>query len=298
MKKIGEVKLNYEYYKETDIHQESAIYDTLLKIVEENEILEDVLIQNRDASILYHFSPIRQNVLRWYEFERGKTVLEIGAGCGTISGLLCEKADRVVAVEESKKQAEINAVRNKECNNLEIYVGNFGGIELEEKFDYITLIDVLANAGDYFNSKTPFEDMLKKVKNMLKPNGKLFIAIENKYGMKYWAGAPEEHIGSVFTGIYGYVEENIKTFSKGTLKKMLETAGFTKNNFYYPVPDYRMPMEIYSEGYLPKSGDIKNSSPAYDKDRYEFFQENLAYDSVCEDGLFEEFANSFIVVSE
>ena len=39
-------------------------------------------------------------------------------------------------------------------------------------------------------------------------------------------------------------------------------------------------------------------SPAYDRDRLKLFDEVLAYNSLCEDGLFEEFANSFIVVSE
>lgn len=295
---IGEVIVNYEFYKESEADRESSVWDNLLEIVQKNEDLEEILIQNTDAMLLNHLSPIRQNVLRWYEFEKGKSVLEIGAGCGAITGLLCENVDRVVVIEQSKKQSMINAHRNRTYNNLEIYIGNFGDIELEEKFDYITLIGVLANAGNYFNSEDPFKDMLKKVKSMLKPDGKLFIAIENKYGMKYWAGAAEENTEAVFAGIYGYIEDNVKTFSKGALKKLLEKAGYKNNDFYYPVPDYRMPMEIYSDGHLPKPGDIKNASPSYEKDRYELFQEEMAFDSVCEDGLFGEFANSFIVVSE
>lgn len=297
--KIGEVTLNFEFYKGTDTYSDGDIEDTLLEIVQEHEDIEEVLINNNEWPLLYHLSPIRQNVLRWYEFEKGKNVLEIGAGCGAITGLLCEKVDRVVAIDLSKRRSTINATRNKKYNNLEIYVGNFEDIKLEEKFDYITLIGVLEYSIYYINSKDPFVDMLKKVKSMLKPGGKLFIAIENKYGMKYWAGATEDHTGVIFDGIQGYVGvDRVRTFSKGTLKKMLEKAGYEKNDFYYPVPDYKMPMEIYSEGHLPKQGDIQKTSPAYDRDRYEFFNEALAYDSVCEDGLFEEFANSFIVVSE
>ena len=84
----------------------------------------------------------------------------------------------------------------------------------------------------------------------------------------------------------------------GTLKKMMEQAGFEKSDFYYPVPDYKMPLEVYSEKYLPKKGDIKSASIAYDRDRYGLFDETHAYDSICEDGLFEEFSNSFVVISE
>lgn len=297
--KIGEVTLNFEFYKGTDTYSDGDIEDTLLEIAQQHEDLEEFLIHSNEWTFLYHFSPIRQNVLRWYEFEKGKNALEIGAGCGAITGLLCEKVDRVVAIDLSKRRSTINATRNKKYDNLEIYVGNFEDIKLEEKFDYITLIGVLEYSIYYINSADPFVDMLKKVKSMLKPGGKLFIAIENKYGMKYWAGATEDHTGVNFDGIQGYVNvDRVRTFSKGALKKMLEKAGYEKNDFYYPVPDYKMPMEIYSEGHLPKPGDIKSTSPAYDRDRYEFFKEELAYDSVCEDGLFEEFANSFIVVSE
>lgn len=266
------------------------IEEILLDIVNTEKNLEEKLLKETDSTLLYYLSPIRQNVLRWFDFDKNASLLEIGADCGTITGLFCENVKQVVAVESSEKRALINATRNQMYSNLEIYVGDFEDIELEQKFDYITLIGSL---------EYPFLDMLKKVKAMLKPGGKLLLAIENKYGMKYWAGAPEEHTGNLFDGIQGYDGvDRVRTFSKGSLKKLLEKAGFENNAFYYPIPDYKMPMEVYSEKYLPKPGDIKTISPAYDRPRYEFFDERLAYSSICEDGLFEEFANSFIVVSE
>ena len=36
---------------------------------------------------------------------------------------------------------------------------------------------------------------LIKIKQLLKPDGKLLIAIENQYGLKYWCGALEDHTG-------------------------------------------------------------------------------------------------------
>ena len=177
-------------------------------------------------------------------------------------------------------------------------MGNFEDIEFKEKYDYITLIGVLEYSIYYINSDDPFRDMLRKVKGLLKPGGKLFVAIENKYGLKYWAGASEDHTGKFFDGIQGYNDvDRVRTFSKDGLRKLLEDVGFVSNDFYYPVPDYKMPLEVYSEGYLPKKGDIKSISAAYDRDRYVLFDETLTYDSLCEDGMFEQFANSFIVVS-
>lgn len=297
--KIGNVTLNYEFYKGEDLYSDGDIENTLLQIVSETDDYEERLLKENDWALLYHLSPMRHNVLKWYEFDKNASLLEIGAGCGAVTGLFCEKVGEVVAIDLSKRRSTINATRNKNFDNLEIYVGNFEDIKLEQKFDYITLIGVLEYSIYYLNSPDPFIDMLKKVKSMLKPGGRLLLAIENKYGLKYWAGATEDHTGNLFDGIQGYVNvDKVRTFSRGTLKNMLQQAGFEKNDFYYPFPDYKLPLEVYSEKYLPKKGDIKNVAIAYDRERYAFFDESYVFDSLCEDGLFEEFSNSFIVVSQ
>ena len=297
--KIGNVTLNYEFYKGEDLYSDGDIENTLLEIVSETDDYEARLLKENDWALLYHLSPMRHNVLKWYEFDKNASLLEIGAGCGAVTGLFCEKVGEVVAIDLSKRRSTINATRNKNFDNLEIYVGNFEDIKLEQKFDYITLIGVLEYSIYYLDSPDPFVDMLKKVKSMLKPGGKLLVAIENKYGLKYWAGATEDHTGNLFDGIQGYVNvDKVRTFSRGTLKKMLQQAGFEKNDFYYPFPDYKLPLEVYSEKYLPKKGDIKNVAIAYDRERFAFFDESYVFDALCEDGLFEEFANSFIVISQ
>ena len=298
---IGKVKLNYEFYKWKDAYSDGDIEDKMLDIVkmcDTSTELEEKLMKENEWAYLYHFSNIRQNVLDWYDFEKNANVLEIGAGCGAISGLFCRKTKKVTAVDLSKKRSYINAYRNKKYDNLEIIVGNFEDIEFKEKYDYISLIGVLEYSIYYIKSDNPFEDMLMKVKKLLKPGGKLLIAIENKYGLKYWAGATEDHTGGLYDGIQGYNGvDRVRTFSRDGLEKLLKKAGFETNEFYYPVPDYKLPLEIYSERYLPKPGDIKSNTPSYDRDRYMMFDETLVYDSLCEDGLFEQFANSFIVIS-
>ena len=83
----------------------------------------------------------------------------------------------------------INVTRNEEHDNLTVMLGNFEDIRLDEKFDYVTLIGVFEYSICYINSDNPFMDMLERAKSFLKPGGKLLIAIENKYGLKYFAGA-------------------------------------------------------------------------------------------------------------
>lgn len=299
--KIENVTLNYKFYKGEDIYSDGDIENDILEIVKTKSPseIEELLTEGNNWPILYHLSPIRQNILRWYDFDKTESILEIGSGCGAITGLFCEKLGRVVGIDLSKRRSTINAYRNKQYSNLEIMVGNFEDIVIEEKFDYVSLIGVLEYSIYYINSENPFIDMLKKARRFLKPGGRLIVAIENKYGMKYWSGAREDHTGKEFDGIQGYRDvEKVRTFSRGKLENMLMEAGFKTNDFYYPVPDYKLPLEVYSEKYLPKEGAFKEISPSYDLSRMLYFDEIAAYNSVCEDGLFQQFANSFLVVSK
>ena len=293
----GKVKMNYDFYRGTDAYSDGAIEDRILEIAWSRTDFEEALMNENDWALLYHLSPIRENLLEWYDFGKGKSLLEIGAGCGALTGLFCRKAERVVAVDLSKKRSLINAARNREAENLEIIVGNFEEIRIEEKFDYVTLIGVLEYSIYYVNSPDPFTDMLKKAKSYLKPGGKLIVAIENKFGIKYWAGATEDHTGKPFDGITGYAGvDRVRTFSRKGLEKLLKDAGFGETEFYYPLPDYKLPQEIYSEKWQPKRYPVSGNTPNYDRDRMDLFNEEKAMNELIEDGLFEQYANSFLVI--
>ena len=296
LEKIGNVTLNYRFYKGSDQYSDGDVENTLLKIVQEHDSYEEVLMQEDDWALLYHLSPMRENLLEWYDFGEGKSLLEIGAGCGGITGLFCRKCDRVVAIDLSKRRSTINAYRNKNADNLEILVGNFEDLSIDEKFDYVTLIGVLEYSIYYINSDNPFVDMLKRAKAYLKPGGKLIVAIENKYGIKYWAGAREDHTGNLADGLMGYQGvERVRTFSREGLEALLKEAGLGSLEFYYPLPDYKLPTAVYSEKYLPKTYPVIGNTPNYDRDRYSYFDEEKVMNELIQEGKFEMFANSFLV---
>lgn len=294
--RIGGVKLNYRFYNGIDAYSDGAVEDTLLNIAAHNDDIESVLLDENDWALLYHLSPIRENLLEWYDFGKGKTLLEIGAGCGAVTGLFCRACDRVVAVDLSRRRSMINAHRHRACDNLEIMVGNFEDIQIEEKFDFVTLIGVLEYSIYYINSENPFVDMLRRARAYLKPGGRLIIAIENKYGIKYWAGALEDHTGNLADGLMGYPGvSRVRTFSREGLEALIREAGFSNLEFYYPLPDYKLPTEIYSQWNLPKSYPINSNTPNYDRDRYSFFNEEKVMNELIREGKFEMFANSFLV---
>ena len=296
IEKIGKVTLDYSYYKGNDEYSDGEIENDLLSYVQQKEMsIIQILAEDSRWPILYHLSPLRKNIVEWYDFKRNANILEIGSGCGAITAALCDHASQVTCIELSKQRSLINAYRNSEYENLNILVGNFNEVAIKEKFDYITLIGVLEYANYYTVSDTPFQTFLENIKKYLKPDGKVLIAIENKFGLKYWAGCTEDHTGRFFDGIEGYAVSKVKTFSKQELENLLKCSGYESYDFYYPYPDYKFPKQIFSNDYLPKSDDINSGVDTYDNDRLVLFNETAAYQSIIESNQFPFFSNSFFV---
>lgn len=297
MEKIGNVNMDYTFYKGTDEYCDGAIEQEILEYVKNYEDEMEILEKDDRWPVLYHISPIRKNILEWYEFKENADVLEVGAGCGAVTGGICERAGSVTSVDLSKQRSMINAYRNKKYDNLNIIVANFNDIKFDKKYDYITLIGVLEYASYYTATDNPFVDFLKKLKGTLKEDGKLLVAIENKFGMKYWSGCVEDHTGRYYDGIMGYVntESKVKTFSKDELIDIIQEAGFNTYKFYYPFPDYKFAQQIFSDDYLPGENDLICQTQTYDNDRFLMFNETLAYNNIINSHKFDFFSNSFFI---
>ncbi|MFC1839032.1 class I SAM-dependent methyltransferase [Thermodesulfobacteriota bacterium] len=289
-------KINLEFYSGEDLYSDGDVEDEILEIVSSGADISQVLASDKRWPVLYHLSPIRRNILEWYNPDKESRLLEIGAGCGALTGLFCEKVKEVVAVELSKRRAEIIAARNRDNSNLEIIVGNLNEISFNEKFDYITLIGVLEYSGKYTETDNPYRDFLIRVKELLKPEGTLIIAIENKFGLKYWAGAKEDHNGRYFESIENFLNDiSVRTFGKSELEELLSQSGFKDTAFYYPMPDYKLPNQVFSDDYLPDIGQILDITPNYDGERIVLFNESAVYDNIILNKQFDFFANSFLV---
>ena len=246
-KKIGQVVLDYTFYGGADYYSDGGIEDTILEAVRQGKS-EELLKSSNQWPILYHLSDIRENLLEWYPFRPDAKLLEIGSGCGALTGLFCKKVATVTCIELSEKRSLINAERNRDKDNIKIFLGNFEDIILKDKFDYIMLIGVWEYSGLYVNDIEPYSFMLKKIRKYLKPDGKIFIAIENKMGMKYLNGAAEDHTGKMYSGINDYIgEKAVRTFSKPEIQKILDNIGIDNAVFYYPAADYKLPDIIYSD---------------------------------------------------
>ena len=299
--KVGKVKLDLSLYPGEDFYSDGQVEEELLNMVQNLSPVEydKAIGESRNWPILYHLSKLRENIVEWIPMKKTDKVLEIGSGCGAVTGAFAKKAGSVTCVELSKRRSMINAYRHSECENVTIHVGNFRDIEpaLPNDFDYICLVGVFEYAQSYIGGQTPFHDFLNILLPHLSPEGRVIIAIENKYGMKYFAGCKEDHCGSYFGGIENYPTESpARTFSRRGLERIFRECGVNEYHFYYPYPDYKFMHTLYSDAYLPSKGELCDNIRNFDRDRMVLFDEKRAFDGVVEDGYFSVFANSFLAV--
>ncbi|SDB46661.1 MULTISPECIES: bifunctional 2-polyprenyl-6-hydroxyphenol methylase/3-demethylubiquinol 3-O-methyltransferase UbiG [unclassified Butyrivibrio] len=298
---IGNVKLNFKHYAGLDLYSDGPIEKEIFDIVRKHKKEEYPEIIEKKASwpILYHLSELRSNIVEWIPMTGKEKVLEVGAGCGAITGMLSEKAGEVIACDLSRRRSEINATRNSECDNVTIHVGNFRDIEpdLPDNFDFIFLIGVFEYGQGYIGTENPYENFLTMLQKHLKANGRIVIAIENRIGLKYFAGAPEDHLGGYFDGIEGYSKDSVaRTFTRNGLIRIFKKCGIKDYHFYYPYPDYKLMTSLHSDKYLPAYGELQDNVRNYDRDRLLLFNEKRAYECLINDGMYGEFANSFEVI--
>lgn len=291
------MKINYDFYSGKDEYSDGDIEKEIIEYEEKYQEKDyDKIFQNDTRwPVFYHLTSLRKNILNWYPFKDDAEVLEIGAGMGAITSTLCERAKMVTSVELSKQRATSIAKRCKDKDNLEIIVGNFNDIKFDKKFDYITLIGVLEYAPLYTNTDNSFYDFLKYIKSLLKEDGKLLIAIENQFGIKYFSGANEDHTGKRYDGILGYENKNgVRTFGKIELEQLLKKVGYKYSKFYYPMPDYKLPNYIFSDEYLPLDKIEKYRTYTSSNETVNF-EEKQALKDIIKNGMFGFFANSFFV---
>lgn len=299
--RIGKVTLDYSKYPGVDYYCDGIIEDELLEIVKAHPdgAYGKVIEERHEWPVLYHLSHLRENIVEWLPITKQDKVLEVGSGCGAITGAFAAKAGEVTCVDLSRKRSLINAYRHADCENVTIHVGNFKDIEpeLPADYSYICLIGVFEYGQSYIGGDTPYEDFLKILMRHLAPGGRIVIAIENKYGLKYFAGCQEDHLGDYFSGIENYAcGGGVRTFGRKGLEQIFASCGVSQQHFYYPYPDYKFMTTLYSDKRLPVKGELTNNLRNFDRDRMLLFREKDAFDGILEEGLFPVFSNSYLVV--
>ena len=105
-------------------------------------------------------SQFKKNIISWYPIEEKQKVLEI------------ENSEEVVK-ELKKKTSEVVSIDLKHISNAP-----------KNEFDYVVLIGIL----EKLSTENEILKVLNCASKSLKQNGKILLAMKNKFGMKYWSG--------------------------------------------------------------------------------------------------------------
>ncbi|MDE7478299.1 MAG: class I SAM-dependent methyltransferase [Lachnospiraceae bacterium] len=215
LKEDGESKIS-----DTD----KAVHEYIFS--EEVQDYEKALQEEGRFPVYLALSELRRGLFNWYDFPTNARLLEVGGGYGALTGLFCEKASRVFVTERSLYRAQIIEKRYEDVDNLSIYAGDIMDMEFDEGFDYIILTGILERVGKGAFDKRVYAGYLKSLGRFLKPGGILLAAVDNRYGLRYFAGMKNIHTGKVFDSIRKYPEGNrgAHSFTRKEIDQIWELA--------------------------------------------------------------------------
>ncbi|MCC6275682.1 MAG: class I SAM-dependent methyltransferase [Leptospiraceae bacterium] len=258
----------------------------------------------KDWPSLYHLSRRRANILRpFVPILKGKTVLEIGCGCGALSRYLGEIGANLIAVEGSPRRALITRERCRELVNVEVVNATSEMVSGLIDFDIVILNGVLEYSPMFLGKNGPL-DLLKNSFDQLNDQGALIVAIENQLGLKYFAGQPEDHANYPMYGINdSYRDGEFRTWGRKELEALIYSAGFHEIEQYIPLPDYKLPVSIVTpDGWRNFQSELNqlavnsvNNDPQ-NTPHYVFSLER-SYQSIWKNNLAADLANSFLMIA-
>lgn len=234
--------------------------------------IKTLLKENPGLDYMYALSDIRENLLEWFEFDESASLLQIGSDYGALTGLYSRKVKQVTVLDSNHNNLSFNRLRHQKRDNISYVTGNLDTYT-GERFDYVVMVGTL---------KEPYEEQIRKAKALLKPKGTLILSLRNRLGLKYQAGA---------------IADTSKLSRQELLELLCGNEEFDGTaEFYYPMPDYKLPVTIYSDSYLPSKGDLTHAILAYDYPKYLRFDLGKMFDEVCEGKEFQTFSNSFLTI--
>lgn len=249
-------------------------------------------------------------------------VLDVGSGWGQIARPVAAIRPVVALEPVAERMAFIRAAAEQErvAERMAFVESDYLELEFTTLFSVICAIGVLEWAGAFQGAVDPQErqrQFLQKTKRELNEGGCLVLGIENRLGLKYLLGCPDDHLGvpsvacldaplakARWKAMKGLDLQSF-TYSQAELTILLQDAGYSEITFFGAFPDYKLPQAIIPFGL---NGDTLNAwlrtHPAplehngYDGSQLpKQFQEDLAshYQSLAAEGVAHAFVPSFFV---
>ena len=211
-----------------------------------------LLKENPGLENLSFFSSLSLGNTEWIDIK-GKTLF-LGSQIAILDDL-CKKSKVYIYEDELERLGSVQAVF---------------GIDIEYIADFESI-----NFNDFDTVIAYGSDMVSKLMTKQKPNTKLVLIFDNKYGMNYF----EEEFGD---------KEAL------SVKAVREWIG--EHSTYYPYPNYRYVYKLFSDKEMQGAGELSQIK-AYDYPKFALKDIGERFSQAAKTGDFDSFANSYILVS-
>lgn len=211
-------------------------------------------------------------LINWYDFEEGARVLFISGGdpeCEILYEALTEK--RVILNKATIEMLETGTA--------------------DATYQYIVAAGILERAEDPVS-------VLRRIRTILEPYGKLFLGTENRLALRSFCGDKDIFSGHVFGGINGRRQNDgigKGAYAKSELIRLLESADFFNYRFYSVMPCLSRPQLILSDNYLPNEPIEVRIFPQYNHPETVFLMEENLYKPLMDNNMFHQMANAFLI---
>ncbi len=190
--------------------------------------------------------------------KRNDVVLEIGAGIGTVTGLIAKiiKKGKVVTNDISPKSIEVAKNRLSKFDNIEYLVGDIINLEVNQNFDVIVLPDVLEHI-----LLDEHIILFEKFHKILKKDGWIFIHIPNPFYLEYVTKNHPENLQELDQPLH--IEHLVNVFNKTDfyIQELFNYSLYIKENDYqYIVLRKKEDKNKFTSVTLPKESLISRVS--------------------------------------
>ena len=207
-------------------------------------------------------NPRRSNPLYAANIGPGTRLLDAGCGWGSLSMGVADIVSEVHPIDVGAERLEFISLWAKHMGYTNVHPARASVLRRpfqDEYFDTIVMSGVLewtavfAESGD---PETIQREVLRNMNRMLAPGGQMLLMIENRMGLTYWLGEPDEHTGFRYITVLprklaGVMHKartgkpyRALTHTRKWLTDSLLGAGFSKVQTYGTLPHYRTPWRV------------------------------------------------------
>lgn len=295
--------MNESFLNSLKKHSENIFFDgkinkgywSNLSKEENNKLINDlktnttrkVIKENKPVLFEMIFSEQRAVGLELLNIRGDENLIDLGCMWGALSIPASKQVKNVIGVDQTIDSLIFSSQRAKEdeLENIKFINADLRNLELPNGFDIALVNGVLewipeeseVDLTNYFKknklkklkkSESPInmqKEFLKKTYDSLSENGKLYLAIENRFDFKFFLGIKDPHTQTYFTTIFPkkivnlyfkiFKNKEYRTwiYSFSETKKIVESIGFKNIEVYSSWPDYHFPEQIYKYGKMDSS---------------------------------------------